>query len=229
MLTGLIAGLEDDERAVGLICVKSDEMSAQGDLLFVTRSGQVKRTAASEYGIRRSRFAAINLKGEDELIGVTSVAPEAKGDLLLVTRGALALRFKLSEVPTMGRATAGVRGILLDPEDEVLAFLLPKAGDMALVVTDRGYGKRMLSDDVDRQKRAGKGQRVMPKNAATGLLLAAAIDVTGATSVTFEQKHGHATQLSIAEIAVDRRTGKGQLLVSVLLDDVVEWAVAVRE
>ena len=229
MLTGLIAGLEDDERAVGLICAKSDEMGAQGDLLFVTRAGQVKRTAASEYGIRRSRFAAINLKGDDELIGIASIEPEAKGDLLLVTRAGLALRFKLNEISTMGRATAGVRGILLDEGDDVLAFTLPKAGNMLLVVTDRGYGKRMLSDDVDRQKRAGKGQRLMPKNAATGLLIAAAIDVTGASAVTFEQKHGHATQLSISEIAVDRRSGKGQLLVSVLLDDVVERAAAVKE
>ena len=107
-----------------------------------------------------------------------------------------------------------------------MTFFLPKAGDMLLAVTDRGFGKRMLADDVDRQKRAGKGQRLMPKNAATGLALAGCEDVTRASSVTFEQKHGHQTQLAMMEIAVERRTGKGQMLVSVLLDDVVVSARA---
>ncbi len=221
MLTGLIAGLADDERAVGLVCARTDEMAAQGDLLFVTRQGQVKRTAASEYGIRRARFSAINLKGEDEVIGVAAVAPDAKGDLLLVSRGGMALRFKLAEIPTMGRATAGVRGAALDAGDGLLAFALPKAGDMLLAVTDRGFGKRMLMDDVDRQKRGGKGQRLMPKNAATGLQLAAALPIAGETTAVFEQKLGHVTRVPLAEIAVERRAGKGTLLVNVLLDDVV--------
>ena len=40
----------------------------------------------------------------------------------------------------------------------------------------------------------------------------------------FEQKNGHVTQMSVGEIPVERRSGKGQLLVSVLLDDVVVYA-----
>ena len=226
MITGLIAGLEDGEHAVALICARSDEMAAQGDLLFVTKNGQVKRSAAAEYGIRRSRFAAINLKGDDEVLSMAVIAPDAKGDMMLVTHAGLALRFKLAEIPTTGRATAGVRGIALDDGDAVAWATLPKAGNMLLVITDRGFGKRMLADDVDRQKRAGKGQRLMPKNAATGLTLAGFADVTRASAVTFEQKHGQTTQLRVGEVAVERRTGKGQMLVSVLLDDVVVSARA---
>ena len=223
LLTGLVAGLADGETAVSLICSKSDEMQAQGDLLFITQSGMVKRTAASEYGIRRSRFAAINLKGEDRVIGVAAIEQKEKGDLLLAARSGMCLRFKLDAISSTGRVTAGVKGIALDENDQVGWFMLPKAGDVLLVVSDRGIGKRMLADDIERQERAKKGQKVLPftKNSMIGTQLAVFLKVNGASEVIFEQKMGHKTQMNLNEIKVDRRTGKGEMLVSVLLDDIV--------
>ena len=231
MLTGLIAGLGDGEHSVAMICSRSEEMEKKGELLFVTKNGMVKRTAASEYGIRRARFAAINLKNDDELVGMAQVMPDDKGDLLLVTRSGMGIRFKLDTVSATGRATAGVRGIALEDEDEVCWFELPKPGDVLMVVSDRGYGKRMLADDIDRQGRAGKGQKLLPltKNGAIGLCLAGCVDVTKATDVVFEQKMGHISTLGVNEIPVQRRSGKGELLVSVLLDDVVVYAGTASE
>lgn len=223
LLTGLVAGLSDGERAIAMVCARADEMEKQGELLFVTKNGQVKRTAAGEYGIRRSRFAAISLKGDDEVAAMTPVAAGDKRELLLVTRMGLGVRFKLSEVSTMGRATAGVRGVELNEGDEVCWYALLKAGDMLLVISDRGYGKRMMADDIDRQKRGGKGQKLLPitRNGEIGSRLAGFLDVTHAAGVSFTQKHGHVTQMNIGEIGVERRAGKGQMLCSVLLDDVV--------
>jgi len=231
MLTGLIAGLEDKEHAVAMICSRSEEMEKKGELLFMTKLGMVKRTAAGEYGIRRARFAAINLKGEDELVGMAQVDPQDKGDLLLVTKNGMGIRFKLDTISATGRATAGVKGITLEEGDEVCWFELPQAGDMLLVVSDRGFGKRMLADDIDRQGRAGKGQKLLPltKNGAIGLCLAGCIDVTQAANVVFEQKMGHVTTMSVGEIPVQRRSGKGELLVSVLLDDVIVYTGAISE
>lgn len=223
LLTGLLAGLEDGEQAVAMICVKTEEMGKKGDLLFITKKGQVKRTAAGEYAIRRSRFAAITLKPGDELVGMVQVEPEDKDDLLLVTRMGMALRFKLDTVSATGRATAGVRGIDLYEGDAVCWHEIPKAGDVLLAVSDRGYGKRLLADDVERQGRAGRGQKLMPftRSGDTGTELAGFANVTHAAKVSLEQKHGHVTQLDVGEIPLERRTGKGQMLVSVLLDDVV--------
>jgi len=226
LLTGLIAGIADGERAVAMICAKSEEMEKKGELLFITKNGLVKRTAAGEYGIRRSRFAAINLKGGDELVGMAQLEKSDKGDLMLATASGMGIRFKLDTISTMGRATAGVKGITLDEGDEVRWFELPQPGDMLLVMTDRGFGKRMLADDIERQGRAGKGQKLIPltKNGAIGAQLAACLNVTGAVQVAFTQKHGHVTTIPVAEIGVERRGGKGQMLVSVLLDDVVTHA-----
>ena len=229
MLTGLVAGLADGEHGVAMICARSEDMDKKGDLLFVTRKGMVKRTAAAEYGIRRARFAAINLKNDDELIGMAQVEPDNKGDILLVARSGQAIRFKLDTISSTGRATAGVKGMTLEEDDQVCWFELPKPGDMLMVISDRGYGKRMLADDIDRQGRAGKGQKLLPltKTGTTGLTLAGCVDVTHAAGVLFEQKMGHTTSLSINEIPVQRRTGKGELLVSVLLDDVIVYACAI--
>lgn len=228
MLTGLVAGLADGEHAVAMVCSRSEEMEKKGHLLFVTQNGMVKRTAAAEYGIRRARFAAINLKNGDELIGMAQVEPEDKGDLLLVTQSGMGIRFKLDTVSCTGRATAGVKGITLEDSDAVCWFELPKPGDVLMVVSDRGYGKRMLADDIDRQGRAGKGQKLLPitKNGAIGLCIAGCVDVTHASGVIFEQKMGHSTTLSVNEIPMQRRSGKGELLVSVLLDDMVVYAGA---
>ena len=229
LLTGLVAGLSDGERCVAMICARADEMEKQGELLFVTQNGQVKRSSAAEYGIRRSRFAAVSLKGDDEVVSVTAVAADDKRDLLLATRMGFGVRFKLAEVPVTGRATAGVRGIDLSDGDGVVWSMLPKPGDVLLVISDRGFGKRMMADDIDRQKRGGKGQKLLPmtKTGEIGTVLAGFVDVTKASGASFVQKHGHTTQMGIGEIAVERRTGKGQLLCSVLLDDVVTEAAAV--
>jgi len=209
-----------------MLCSKSDEMGKYGDLLFITRQGQMKRTASSEYGIRRARFAAINLKGDDQVAAMCPIAQDDKGEILIATRAGFALRFKLSEIPVNGRATAGVKGIDVTENDEVFRVMLPKMGDMLLVVSDRGFGKRMMADDVDRQKRATKGQKLLPitKTGEIGTGIAVLCSVANAESVTFTQKHGHVTTMQMFEIPVDRRTGKGTLLVSVLLDDVVEDA-----
>ena len=75
-------------------------------LLFVTRDGQVKRTALSEYSnVRSGGIRAIGLAGGDE---VMMVRPSVgTGDLLLATREGLAIRFSEDEVRTMGRNGEG--------------------------------------------------------------------------------------------------------------------------
>ena len=75
------------------------------------------------------------------------------------------------------------------------------------------------------------GQKLLPMNKTgeTGTQLAACLNVTGAKSARVEQRHGHVTVLNMDEIAVERRTSKGQLLINVLLDDVVEYAALTAE
>ena len=67
------------------------------------------------------------------------------------------------------------------------------------------------------------------KTGETGTQVAVCLNVTGAKSVRVEQKHGHTVLLNMDEIAVERRASKGQLLVNVLLDDVVQYGTLTDE
>ena len=207
--------------------------------------GDAQRTQGPGFGCEKNDYedptfdlnntnkdlVAINLKDEDELVGMVQVDPDDKDDIILITRLGTALRFRLDTVSCTGRATAGVRGMDVGKDDEVRWFEIPKAGDMLFVLSDRGFGKRMLSDDVERQGRAGKGQKLLPMNKTgeTGTQVAVCLNVTGAKSVRVEQKHGHTVLLNMDEIAVERRASKGQLLVNVLLDDVVQYGALTAE
>jgi len=105
-LVDLAAG----DRIVSVVPVP--EFDSDRYLLFVTRDGQVKRTALSEYSnVRAGGIRAIGLAGDDE---VMMVRPSVgTGDLLLATRNGLAIRFAEEDVRVMGRTARGVRGIEL--------------------------------------------------------------------------------------------------------------------
>ncbi len=223
MLTSMVSGLEDGEHVVFLFCAKQEDREKAGDLLFVTRNGMVKRSPESEYILRRSRFTAVKFKGNDELAGMLRIPQDDRGDLILVTKRGFALRFPLAEIPTVGRSAAGVKGINVENGDSVYTFMKPGLGAMLFVLSERGFGKRMLCDDVDRQNRATKGQRVlaMPRSGEYGQELACFMITNGMDAVTVEQKHGSRTTVSLHAVEVERRMTKGKMIVSVLMDDIV--------
>ena len=100
----------------------------------------VKKTALSEYDSPRVGLIAINLRGDDELIGVKLTSGE--DDLLFVSRKGMAVRFSESHVRPMGRQTSGVTAMRLRRGDQVLAMEVVRSNADLLVVTDAGYGKR---------------------------------------------------------------------------------------
>ena len=61
----------------------------------------------------------------------------------------------------MGRAAAGVRGMKMRAEDEVVSCDVARDDVAILIVTDNGYGKRTQLDKFNRQGRGGQGVRGM--------------------------------------------------------------------
>ena len=88
-------------------------------------------------------------------------------DIILSTKTGMAIRFKEDDVRSMGRDTAGVRGISLADQDEVVGYTTfdreETDGDdvTLLTVTRNGYGKQTALDGYLRggnaQSRGGKG------------------------------------------------------------------------
>ena len=135
-------------------------------LVLATKGGLVKKTALSEFDNGRSNgLIALNLREDDELLAAALVS--ADDDLLLVSRKAQSIRFKADDeaLRPMGRATSGVIGMRLGPQDELLAMQV--AGDPAdpaqdadvalMVVTDGGFGKRSKLSEYRAQGRGGLG------------------------------------------------------------------------
>ncbi len=112
-------------------------------LVLATRGGMVKKTRLSEFGaIRANGLAAINLRDGDELISAQLVGPD--DDLLLVSAKGHSVRFRADDTTLrpMGRATSGVQGIRLRPEDHALSLEVVREDSSLVTVTDGGFAKR---------------------------------------------------------------------------------------
>ena len=222
---GLLAGLEKEERVLRVL---PRDLACE-TLLFVTRAGLVKRTAREEYGARKGRAAALNLKAGDELIAV--LPEEAERTLLLVTKKAMALRTEIAQIPVQGRAAGGVKGIVPEPGDETaFALLVPEAGEL-LLLSDRGYAKRCLLVDYEVQRRGGKGVRTFAfnKNGANGSALVCALPVTDPRRLLATQADRTETVLTTEEILIEGKAGRGKPYLAALMDNVVVSARLLEE
>src|SRR5699024_2892887 len=77
--------------------------------------------------------------------------------IMMATKNGYLIRFPEDQVRSMGRNAAGVRGISLRDDDEVVSMEILDAGLQVLHVTNKGVGKRTPEDQYRVTKRGGKG------------------------------------------------------------------------
>lgn len=129
-------------------------------IMFVTKNGLVKKTSLEEYTKtkKKSGILAINIKEGDELASVFLVKDE---DIVITTEFGNAIKFNSMEVGATSRATSGVKGITLKPEDAVsCAVPIHDKNDELAVFLNNGVGKKIKLSELPNQKRAGKGLAV---------------------------------------------------------------------
>ena len=148
-----ILGLKPAERITSTVSVKSFET---GYLVMATARGLAKKTELAAYGNPRAGgIIAINLEEGDSLIEVATTT--GRDQVVLGTRDGMSIRFSEEDLRPMGRATYGVVGIRLDPEDRVVDMIIVEPGVTILTACEKGYGKRSAVDAYRVQSRAGKG------------------------------------------------------------------------
>ena len=215
-----LAGLAEGEQVIDIFSMPPQGNS--GTYLFVTAGGLVKRSDCALYGARRGKNAALSLKDDDRLVRVIRL--EAAADLLLVSRQAMAIRIHTDEIPVTGRVSAGVKGIALELGDSVCFAGIADEKSSLVLLSDRGYGKRIPLASIARQKRAGKGQKCFPmaKGGVNGTMIAGAL-LSQDPQMAFEiqQKSGVITPMCVQEIMAETRTSKGTPYVMAIMDDVV--------
>ena len=222
LLSGVLQGLEEGEQPLYMTCVKLTDLGKTPDLLFVTRQGMIKRTAAGDYEVRSRKFAAVNVKKDDRLLAVFPA--DTREDLLMISRLGMSIRFALDTVPTQGRISAGVKAMQLDAGDEVIwCSQLPNDGELVLF-SDRGYGKRIPALDFERQNRNGKGVRAFAfnRNGSNGRCIAGLFlaDRDPCTLIV-TQAQSPATRLNKDDVLLQSKSDRGTPYVMAILDDVV--------
>jgi len=145
--------LEDGERINAVLPIK--QFDDDSFVFMATSAGTVKKTPLSQFSRPRSSgIIAIDLRDSDKL--VDAAITDGKQDILLVASSGKSIRFHESDVRPMGRGAAGVRGIKMPSDHEVIGLSIVKDG-LVLTATENGYGKRTEIEDFPLQGRGGQG------------------------------------------------------------------------
>ncbi|MBT5337936.1 DNA gyrase subunit A, partial [Candidatus Falkowbacteria bacterium] len=109
--------LGPDEKVTEILPIK-DQTDAKF-LFMVTEKGTIKKTAIEDFAnVRRSGLIAIRLKPGDRLRWVKPT--NGKKQMMLISARGQAIRFAEKDVRSMGRTAAGVRGIRLKADDQLV-------------------------------------------------------------------------------------------------------------
>ena len=191
-------------------------------LVFVTKHGTVKRLELSSLNTaRKAGIRALTLSDGDELIAVMKT--DGHQNIMLASKNGMAICFDENDVRVMGRDAAGVRGMTLDADDEIVGAGIAADGKQLLSVTEFGYGKRTaieeymrLGDDGQRhvQQRGGKGLKNYNLTAKTGALAGVAI-VDDTDDVMLIESGGVLIRMAAADINVYKRDTQGVILMRV--------------
>ena len=185
-----------------------DKVKPNTYVVMATSKGIVKKTSLDKFtNVRRSGIIAINLSKEDSLKWV-KLASEGD-EIILSTKFGRAIRFMESDVRSMGRTAAGVKGLTLKKDDGVSSFdVLDSKEEMnLLVVMANGYAKQTSLKDYKVQRRGGSGILTAKITEKTGPLVSShaiinqtellAISTRGQilkTTIKSIRKAGRATQ-----------------------------------
>ncbi|HTP02279.1 MAG TPA: DNA topoisomerase (ATP-hydrolyzing) [Anaerolineales bacterium] len=183
-------------------------------VILASRYGMVKKTLIAELpGPSAQTFTLVKIN-EGDVLNSAALTDGASKDVVLVTARGMAIRFSEDEVRPMGMVAAGVNGIKLDGEDEVVGMeILPAEGEILLLACD-GKGKRLDEKEFPKQGRYGKGVRVwsLPSNLK---LCAVASGKPNHTAAVHLSK-GAPKSIRLDAAAVRKRaSSKGDLLVEV--------------
>ena len=190
-----------------------------GCLLFYTRMGMVKKTEWNELGVVKSAFQVCKVNDGDEIIGIE---PYAEGStLMFVTEKGMCLNADMSDIPCQGRVAAGVKGIQLAEGDRcMLIKQITPEGEIVLL-TNRGFGKRVISADIDVMGRYRKGVKIIDfgrTRPSNGDRIVFASYVKEPYKIVLEEEDNYLMAFSTEDISIENRTHAGRQLFKGKLD-----------
>jgi DNA gyrase subunit A len=210
--------LQDGEKINVVLPLTGDKRSFPADqYVFMTTSmGTVKKTALDEFNNpRKGGIIAVNLDEGDYLIG--AALTDGKHDVMLFSDGGKAVRFDENDVRPLGRNARGVRGMMLDDGQSVIAMLVAEDEQQSvLTATINGYGKRTSITEYTRHGRGTKGMIAITQSERNGKVVAATL-VHADDEIMLITDRGVLVRTRVSEIRELGRATQGVTLIG--LDD----------
>jgi DNA gyrase subunit A len=185
-------------------------------IFMATTLGTVKKTALDEFSNpRKAGIIAVDLDEGDQLVG--AALTDGKHDVMLFSDGGKAVRFDEDDVRAMGRNARGVRGMMLEPGQNVIAMLVAEDETQSvLTATENGYGKRTPIVEYTRHGRGTKGMIAIQQSERNGRVVAATL-VRPEDEIMLITDRGVLVRTRVGEIRELGRATQGVTLIA--LDD----------
>lgn len=197
-------------------------------VLTITKKGQVKKTAISEYKrpLRKGKVG-LTIREEDEIL--TAAITSGQDDILLVTKNGQSIRFHEDDVRTMGRMASGVKGINLMADDEVVGAAIINSDASILTVTENGYGKRTAESEYPVQSRGGKGVLAIKTSERNGKVVGV-LTVHDEDQVMIIANSGQIIRMPMDSLRLIGRNTQGVRLINLAKDELVtDMSMLARE
>ena len=209
--------LEANERISQVLPIK--DFATGENVFFATRGGTVKKTPLEQFSRPRTNgIIAIDLRDGDALVGVDRTAGDDQ--VMVFSAQGKVIRFAEDDVRSMGRDTAGVRGIRLanapgndGANDALIALIVVRDGHI-LTVTDQGYGKRTPVTDYPLRGRGGQGVLALKQSDKTGAVIGAT-QVLDDDEIMLISNTGTLIRTAVDEISVLGRNTQGVRIIRV--------------
>ena len=231
--------LEAGERITAILPVR--EFDDEHCVFMATAQGTVKKTSLIEFSRPRTGgIIAINLRDDDELIGVDLTSNETSDtvddelnddvivdetdndeevsqisnteDIMLFSANGKVVRFPANKVRCMGRTATGVRGIKLEGDDKVVSLIVPRGNGAILTATQNGYGKRTQQELYPTKSRATKGVISIKVSERNGKVVGA-VQVDETDQIMLITDAGTLVRTRVSEVSIVGRNTQGVMLI----------------
>jgi DNA gyrase subunit A len=210
--------LQEGEKITVVLPLTGEKRSFPSDayVFMATSMGTVKKTALDEFNNpRKAGIIAVDLDPGDFLIG--AALTDGEHDVMLFSDGGKAVRFDENDVRPMGRTARGVRGMMLDDGQSVIAMLVAEDEQQSvLTATEKGYGKRTSITEYTRHGRGTKGMIAIQQSERNGKVVAATL-VHADDEIMLITDKGVLVRTRVSEIRELGRATQGVTLIG--LDD----------
>jgi DNA gyrase subunit A len=204
--------LMDGEKITVVLPVK--QFSDEHMVFMATSRGTVKKTPLSDFSNpRKAGIIAVSLDEGDYLIGADLT--DGQCDVMLFSDSGKAVRFSEEDVRPMGRNARGVRGMMLEPEQELIAMIVASdESKTVLTATENGFGKRTPIVEYTRHGRGTKGMIAIQTSERNGKVVGAVL-VSSEDEIMLITNGGVLVRTRVAEIREMGRATQGVTLISV--------------